>query len=451
VKSAQPRSGTRPRPLRLRIDGELERLTHYLFRYPAKFHPPVVRTLLESYTSEGDLVLDPFCGSGTLMVEAAVCGRDSIGIDVDPVAVLVAEAKVHRYQLPRLRKSATALMNELRAMRRTPAEYSRRMFTDLSKGKYEEEVARVQDWVPAVPNLFHWFRRYVLVDLARIRRTIDGIDVPATHKLLFWVVFASIIRGSSNADPVPVSGLEVTAYMKHREAAGRLVDPFALFEKALRRALGSCEEFTKRSRPDVQAKARLGDAARLADYVTGPVDAVLSSPPYHGAVDYYRRHQLEMFWLGATETADDRLVLLQDYIGRHNVAARHPYVADAVLEAELARRWEQRIRRVSEERANAFRHYLVAMAKFFENLAPLLRPGAPTLLIVGHSTWNKSRIPTTGLFREIAGQAFRLEDVLWYPVKNRYMSYARRNGANIDKEYALVFRRTSRQMRRNSA
>jgi predicted RNA methylase len=63
-----------------------ERYTHYLFRYPAKFHPPVARALLERHTEPGDCVLDCFCGSGTLLVEAAITGRSAIGSDVDPVA-----------------------------------------------------------------------------------------------------------------------------------------------------------------------------------------------------------------------------------------------------------------------------------------------------------------------------------------------------------------------------
>jgi hypothetical protein len=434
-------STTVSRPRRLRIEPQPDRLTHYLFRYPAKFHPPVVRTLLERYTSPRDVVLDPFCGSGTLMVEAAVTGRHSIGIDVDPIAVRVANAKTHRYHVAALRRSAGELERALARRRRPAYEYSERMFRDLTEREYEAEVEPVRHWVPAIPNLFHWFRRYAIVDLARIARTIEQLDAPATHRELFRVVFASIIRAASNADPVPVSGLEVTAYMKRREAAGRLIDPFELFTQALSRAIQACESFAERAPSGMRAVATEGDATRLRERVRTPVDAVLSSPPYHGAVDYYRRHQLEMFWLGATKTVEDRRALLHRYVGRPKVPASHPYVATDTLSTALARRWERRIRKVDGERANAFRHYLIAMTRFFTSLSHVVRPGAPSLLIVGHSTWNSAQIPTTALFREIAGDAFQLEDILWYPVKNRYMSYARHNGASIDKEYVLVFRR----------
>jgi hypothetical protein len=84
------------------------------------------------------------------------------------------------------------------------------------------------------------------------------------------------------------------------------------------------------------------------------------------------------------------------------------------------------------------------MTKFFRLLSGHLPSGAPIVLVVGHSTWNEAKIPTTELFAEIAGTEFELDEVLWYPVKNRYMSYTRHNRASIDKEYVLVFRRTSR-------
>jgi len=68
-------------------------ITHGYHRYPAKFIPQIVSRLVERYTKEGDLIVDPFGGCGTTLVESKVMGRPSVGVDINPVAVLIAKTK----------------------------------------------------------------------------------------------------------------------------------------------------------------------------------------------------------------------------------------------------------------------------------------------------------------------------------------------------------------------
>jgi hypothetical protein len=280
----------------------------------------------------------------------------------------------------------------------------------------------------------------VIIDLAWIRQAIDTADVPKHHRDFFSVVFASIIRSASNADPVPVSGLEVTKWMIERNRAGRIVNPFALYVTAQTKALEAARSFTEKAKASSTAEVFIGDATRIGDTITGQVDAVITSPPYHGAVDYYRRHQLEMYWLGLTANHAERLTLLNKYIGRPKVPQSHSFVQSS-LETKLAKSWESRIRNVSGKRADAFHHYIAALGSFFNGLGGHLPSGAPAVLVVGHSDWNGTKIPTTRLFEELSGDAFTLNEVWYYPVKNRYMSYERHNNASISREYVLVLRR----------
>ncbi|MCS7227106.1 MAG: site-specific DNA-methyltransferase, partial [Gloeomargarita sp. SKYB31] len=67
--------------------------THGYHRYPAKFIPQLAARLIQEYSVEGDLVIDPFMGSGTALVEAKLLKRSSVGVDINPVAHLVACAK----------------------------------------------------------------------------------------------------------------------------------------------------------------------------------------------------------------------------------------------------------------------------------------------------------------------------------------------------------------------
>jgi SAM-dependent methyltransferase len=422
------------------------RLTHYLFRFPAKFHPPVAHALLRAFTVPGDTVLDPFCGSGTLLLAAAAEGRHSIGVDVDPLAVLLTKVKTHRLRPGHLRASWLKLIPTLDKLSRSADEYSHRQFVDLTTTEYEQAVSTHNLAVPNIPNLFHWFRRYVIVDLAQILHVVEEADIPETHRQLFRLVFASIVRNASNADPVPVSGLEVTSYMKKKDAAGRTIDPFTMFRKAVGRALAAAAMYCNAVQPGNRISVIRGDATRLSALVKKPVDAAITSPPYHNAVDYYRRHKLEMFWLGLTPTQADRLALLPRYIGRSRIPLRDPLLREAGALGILATAWYQDIRQISRGRADAFLHYSVSMQRALKELGSSVRPGGCATFVLGHSRWNGSEIPTSELFEEMAQPAFELAEKLWYPVKNRYMSYDRRNGASIDREYVLVFRRTSHDL-----
>ncbi|MET8364133.1 DNA methyltransferase [Micromonospora sp. NPDC005194] len=418
------------------------KLTHYLFRYPAKFHPPVISALIERYSKPGDLVFDPFVGSGTALVEAIMSGRRSLGMDIDPVAVEVSRAKTRRYDLARLESAAERLSRRLKVREREEAEYGRLMFADISEVELEETLALEALWVPAIPRLGHWFRRYVVVDLARIHQAITMTRCDARTRLLLRVVFASIIRNASNADPVPVSGLEYTSHMKRRDKDGRLINPFALFRVALQKALVSVADLAEHW-SDLVAEPSVyqGSATDFARRFEGSVDLVLTSPPYHNAVDYYRRHQLELFWLGLAPSQEVREKLIPSYIGRPNVAMKDPLLQLPWNPPALAGQWEERMRASAPRRARDFRHYTQAMHQCFSQLAQVTRPGVKALFVVGHSSWNGQEIPTATLFQELADD-FELDEILSYPVKNRYMSYARRNNASIDREYVLAFRRT---------
>ena len=422
---------------------EAPRLTHYLFRFPARFHSPVVHSLIREYTEPGQTLLDPFCGSGTLLLAAAAEGRHAIGCDVDPVAVFVSGMKTHRFRPAHLRASWALLRPLLELVARTAAEYDERRFTDITQSEYETALVERRLQAPAIPNLLHWFRRYVVVDLARILDAIDRVDVPETHRRFFRLVFASIIRSASNADPVPVSGLEVTAYMRKINAAGRLINPVQLFMKAAEKALFAVKDYWEAAHPASQISVFQADATSLGTQLRKKVDAVITSPPYHNAVDYYRRHQLEMFWLGLTKTRQERLELLPKYIGRPGVSRQDPLLQRKGDLGPVAACWDEEMRKVSTKRADAFVHYVLSMKDTLRQLAAVVQTGGLAVFVLGHSRWNGSELPTSDIFMEMAGDSFRLADKLWYPVKNRYMTYDRRNGADIDQEYVLVFHRSS--------
>lgn len=425
---------------RLDLPSPGPRYSHYAFRYPAKFHPPVVRALLDRHVGPNEVLFDNFCGSGTSLIEAAVSGRRSVGLDVDPVAVLVSHAKTRRYDPSQLQRDAKILTVSLAEIERDEGEYDRRTFDDLSFEEYASAVAADDLWVPKIPRLDHWFRRYVTIDLARILRLIETTDVGEQNRVLFMLAFGGTIRNVSNADPVPVSGLEVTSHMKKKDAEGRRINPIQQYRDSLRRAVDAVTAFSKEIHADWQPHVIPGDATELPPEMSRNIDAVITSPPYHNAVDYYRRHQLEMYWLHLVSDHAQRLELLPKYIGRQRIPAKHALMKGDWKPGPLAERWHDKMLVKDSSRAMDFRHYMISMEKVFAELSKVLRRGAPLILVVGESAWRGEQIPTGSLLSEVARPHFNLQERLWYPIKNRYMSYTRHNGADIGHEHVLVFR-----------
>ncbi|MBV8454202.1 MAG: site-specific DNA-methyltransferase, partial [Deltaproteobacteria bacterium] len=71
-------------------------LLHRFHPFCARFPSHIVEEALASYTKPGDSVFDPFCGSGTTLVEALALGRNAVGVDANPLACLISQAKTTR-------------------------------------------------------------------------------------------------------------------------------------------------------------------------------------------------------------------------------------------------------------------------------------------------------------------------------------------------------------------
>ena len=86
------------------ITNKVNYFTHGFFKYPCKFIPNVPKWAIQKYTKKGDLVLDPFAGSGTTLVEAILNKRDAIAIDFDTLSQLLCKVKTTNLSSKQLKK-----------------------------------------------------------------------------------------------------------------------------------------------------------------------------------------------------------------------------------------------------------------------------------------------------------------------------------------------------------
>jgi hypothetical protein len=79
--------------LAVKTKENVQGLTHNFYKYPARFSPKFVKEIIHQFSKPGDVILDPFMGGGTTLVEALACNRHSIGFDINPIATFVAKTK----------------------------------------------------------------------------------------------------------------------------------------------------------------------------------------------------------------------------------------------------------------------------------------------------------------------------------------------------------------------
>ncbi|MDY0083154.1 MAG: DNA methyltransferase, partial [Ignavibacteriaceae bacterium] len=276
------------------ISYDQTRGSHGLHKYPAKFFPELPRWLIQKYSKPGDIILDPFMGSGTSNVEALLLGRHSVGIDVDPFAKYLTKVKTTKLNIDELEESTDSLLNSLL--------------------KYAPEKINETD-IPTFPYRDNWFDREILFELTYIKKLILKSNYSNDIKNFQLISLSSIIRSVSNADN------NCTRTVVRKKLNKNIYPSMALTKFAETLLLNSYRvaEFSTISSTNISVEIPEDNDARSIKYPANYFDFALTSPPYANAVDYPRTHQLEMYWLGL---ANGSLIpMKKKHIGTESVSA----------------------------------------------------------------------------------------------------------------------------------
>src|SRR5580700_1440674 len=148
---------------------------HGFHTYPARMHPITASRLVRAFAPARGVVLDPFCGSGTVLVEAMIAGRRAVGTDLNPLAVRLARCKTR----PRSARELTALVDHAR---------------ELAAFADERRKARAGATRRFLPEDVELFEPHVLLELDSLRAGLEGLGDPAAHADLALVLSALLVK-----------------------------------------------------------------------------------------------------------------------------------------------------------------------------------------------------------------------------------------------------------------
>ncbi|WP_345954774.1 DNA methyltransferase [Mucilaginibacter sp. PAMB04168] len=354
-----------------------DRYTHLIHSYPAKLlmHIPYFFLNNNMFSKKGELILDCFSGSGTVMLEAILAERNAIGADANPLARLISKVKVHQYSYDSLTNHFEDLLSNIKL--------------------------RPDGISPNVPNVNFWFLPNITSQLKVIFNAISLIEQTEIRDF-FLVCFSNCVKKVSLADPrvsVPVK-LNPDRYKQSHP----------LYEESKRKLdglnyLNVTEKFIEIVNDNIQRFKLLGqkrlntytasiisnDARNLTTDIgssekmlDGSVSLIISSPPYAGAQKYIRSSSLNLGWLNMVYDECTLKDLDAQNIGRENYK-KSEYVnfrATGIVEADILL---QKIYKINPLRAHIAGNYLREMREAFKEAYRVLKSGGYIVLVVGNN------------------------------------------------------------------
>lgn len=282
---------------------ETRYLTHDFHPYPNKFIPQIVGALIKEYSKENDVVLDPFCGSGTILIEANLLKRNAIGIDINPLACLISGVKTTPLEINKLKDVTKTLLDDL-------------YFNLEREGNLNDFAGKINPKIPEFSKRDYWFQENALFGLAILKELINKIE-DINIKNFCLVAFSSIIKDVSDA-----SSLYRFTKSKKPKKISRL-DVLHKFGNKINQRIRALDEYNQKYNPNFikiyQKDSRylrnteyenrlLEDSEQLVlDAFKSPkeeqemfsnnsIDFIITNPPKFG-FDFYRCFGIYFWWL----------------------------------------------------------------------------------------------------------------------------------------------------------
>ena len=355
--------------------------------FPARMAPDVARSALDRVPKDG-WVLDPRCGSGTVPRAAVEVGRKCVGMDIDPLAVLMSRVWTTPVDVRQIGADAEEVSQQAR---------------DLARGGVrairDDETKRF---------ISYWFGPKQKAALARLSTVLGGREDETTEPLMVALsriiiskeMMASLARDTSHSRP-------------HKVAEKNDFDVYAGFVRAAKLIGARLEP----ERIAASADIRCGDARDLKELTDHRFDLVLTSPPYLNAIDYLRGHRLALVWLG--HMLESLRIIRAASVGAERMMMECETEIDIspfVIETDGSS--------IERRHRGWIRRYAADLDKVLAELHKVISETGSVVMVLGNSFIRGATINNAGLVEALArSNGFVLEGrrVREIPARRRYL------------------------------
>lgn len=399
--------------------------THCFHIYPAMMIPQVARGLIKLYGKKGDVLFDPYCGSGTSLVEGRLAGMNVFGTDLNPTARLIARAKAITYNLKELKLDISTFTSNLQ--KELQSVNSLDQFDEPENVTFE----RLQDWFPTK-------------SIAEVSHCINkASDIKNSDNENFILIALSeclrLVSFQRNG--------EFKLYrIKSEQRDSHYVDLYKLLIKRLERNIEGIEKYLD-AIDETTKEAGVFDFNTVTtngeEFMLQKPNIVVTSPPYGDSgttVAYAQFSWLTNVWLGLDKQppgALDRSLMGGRKEGVETFGFKP---MDDALSEILAE---------DEKRAKEVMHFYREYRDSMKNVASIVESGGHVCYVVGNRTVKGTQLPTdqfTAWVFENAGfeyVATYLRDIpnKRMPSKNSPTNKAGKKVSTMHKEYLVVLRK----------
>ena len=396
----------------LSFSGEkLTRGRHKIHPYPAMLHPLLVDYLIKQYAKKDDIIFDPFCGSGVTLVQSAVGGHDSIGFDINSLALLIAKVKTGKYDINKLKE-----------------EYS-----DFKKSILKNK----KNDIPEIKNIDYWYSKEVINDLGKIRFVLKKNNYK--YQDFFVISFAYICRKQS---------LTRNGEFKRYRVKVEKIKTFEnkVIEKLFEHIENMIDIFSKSDIPKNESHPIL---ANSENSISSKIkyDLVITSPPYGDSRTTVAYGEYSSF---GSEWTDD----LNSYGGNDYKVDKECIGKVGVLNTELTKcklltETLNKISEIDKKRADEVLHFYNGYYNVIRNVVKNLSKKGKVCFVVGNRTVKSYQIPMdqiTASFLESMGLKF--DGIFVRDILNKVMpsqnSPSNKTGVKLQtmiNEYIVVFQK----------